>query len=128
MNRQNERICLEVTLKTNIPAEDLLIQFDKQQASLLCNATVSWHGKSELRFIEGFVDNQENIPVSQRRKRTVNQFVYAQEMCHLMFNDINTIMYGRPWIWQQDGAKAHTARSSVQWIRDNAFDFIYPCE
>ena len=45
-------------------------------------------------------------------------------MCPLMFNDINTIMDGRPWVWQQDGAKAHTARSFVQWIRDNAPDFI----
>ena len=45
-----------------------------------------------------------------------------------MFNDINTMMDGRPWVWQQDGAKAHTARSSVQWIRDNAPDFINPNE
>ena len=66
--------------------------------------------------------------MSQRRKKTVNHFVYTQEMCPLMFNDINTIMDGRPWVWQQDGAKAHTARSSVQWIRDNAPDFINPNE
>ena len=115
-------------LKTDIPAEDLLIQYEKQQPSLLCYITVSWHGKLELHFIEGFADNQENIPVSQRRKKTVNQFIYTQEMCPLMFNDINTIMDGRPWVWQQDGAKAHTARLSVQWIRDNAPDFINPNE
>ena len=63
LNGQNERFYCEVMLKTDIPAEDLLIQYDKQQPSLLCYATVSWHGKSELRFIEGFADNQENIPV-----------------------------------------------------------------
>ena len=80
LNCQNEGIYCEVMLKTDIPAEDLLIQYDKQQPSLLCYATVSWHGKSKLHFIEGFADNQENIPVSQRRKKTVNQFVCTQEM------------------------------------------------
>ena len=41
-----------------------------------------------------------------------------------MFNDINMIVDGRPWVWQQDGAKAHTAKLSVQWIRDNTPNFI----
>lgn len=128
LNRQNERIYREVTLKTNIPAEDLIIQHDKQQPSLLCYAAVSWYGKSELRFIDGFAENQDNIPASRRKKKTVNQFVYTQEMCPLMFDDINRTMNGRPWVWQQDGAKAHTARTSTQWIRENAPDFITPDE
>ena len=49
-------------------------------------------------------------------------------MCPLMFNDIETIMNGRPWVWQQDGAKAQTARSSVEWITDKAPAFISPNE
>ena len=58
MNRQNERVYHEVTIKTDIPEEDSLIPFDKLQPFLHCYTTVSWHGKSNLRFIEGFADNQ----------------------------------------------------------------------
>ena len=36
LNIQNERVYREVTLKTDIPAEDMLIQFERQQPSLHC--------------------------------------------------------------------------------------------
>ena len=30
------------------------------------------------------------------------------------------------WTWQQDGTKAHTARETVHWLRQNVPDFIEP--
>ena len=30
------------------------------------------------------------------------------------------------WIWQQDGARAHTARASVQFLQQSTPDFIEP--
>ena len=126
LNRQNERIYREVRLKTDIPAEDLVVQIDKQQPSIMCYAAVSWHGKTELRFIEGHASGQEDIPVYRKKKKTVNQLVYTEEMCPMMFDDINAVMNGNSWTWQQDGAKAHTARSAVEWLGRNTPDFITP--
>ena len=87
---------------------------------------VSWHGKTELRFIEGHAGGQEDIPVYRRKKKTVNQKVYTEEMCPMMFSDITAAMNGDSWTWQQDGARAHTARSTVEWLRLNTPDFITP--
>ena len=49
-------------------------------------------------------------------------------MVPAMFSDISGIMDGRPWCWQQDGAKAHTANQSVEWLQRNAPDFITPIQ
>ena len=54
----------------------------------MCYAAVSWHGKTELRFIEGFAPGQEGLPVYRRKKKTVTQWVYKNEMCPMMFADI----------------------------------------
>ena len=35
-------------------------------------------------------------------------------------------MHGDYWIWQQDGAMAHTANDTVAWLRENTPDFIDP--
>lgn len=126
INRQNERIYREVRLKTDIPQEDLLVQCDKQQPSLMCYGSVSYHGKTELRFIEGFAPGQDDIPRYKRKKKTVNQHIYRDEMCPAMFTDIEAIMNGQAWTWQQDGAKAHTANDTVAWLQTNRTDFIQP--
>ena len=34
-------------------------------------------------------------------------------MCPQMFEDIDQVMQGEPWTWQQDGAKPHTANDTV---------------
>ena len=39
-----------------------------------------------------------------------------------MFDDINHVMNGDSWCWQQDGAKAHTARRTIQWLDENCHE------
>ena len=63
---------------------------------------------------------------SEKEKKTVNQVVYREEMCPQMFEDIDQVMQGEPWTWQQDGAKPHTANDTVAWLRVNTPDFITP--
>ena len=48
LNTQNDRIYREVRVKTDIPEEDLFVEHDKLQPSVLCYAAVSWYGKTEL--------------------------------------------------------------------------------
>ena len=83
-------------------------------------------GKTNLYFVEGYAAGQENVPHYLKRKKTVNQDVYRNEMCPNMFHDIRAQMGQHTWTWQQDGAKAHTARETVSWLRQNAPDFIEP--
>lgn len=128
LNTQNERIYRAVEMKTDIPSDDLLVEIDKQQPSIMCYGAVSWYGKTELRFIEGYAADQEDLPQYKKKRKTVNQHVYKDEMCHQMFEDINKIMGGKEWTWQQDGAKAHTARDVILWLKDNTPDFIQPSE
>ena len=128
MNRQNERIYREVSVKTDIEEKDLLVEIDRQQPSIMCYGAVSWHGKTELRFIEGWAPDQGHLPPSRRKKKTVNQEVYRNEMCPLMFSDINRVMGDHSWTWQQDGAKAHTANETIAWLRRNTPDLILPSD
>ena len=44
------------------------------------------------------------------KKKTINQVVYREDMCPQMFEDIDQVMQGEPWTWQQDGVKPHTAK------------------
>ena len=92
----------------------------------MCYAAVSWYGKTDLFFIEGHAAGQETIPVYRRKTKTINQIVYRDEMCHLMFQCIQQQMAGQHWVWQQDGAKAHTALDTVSWLQQNTPEFIEP--
>ena len=45
-------------------------------------------------------------------------------MCPEMFSDIQKLIDDQTWTWQQDGAKAHTARASIQFLWQSTPDFI----
>ena len=57
---------------------------------------------------------------------SINQYVDINEMCTNMFRDICEVMNNDHRTWQQDGARAHTARDTVEWLRVNTPDFIQP--
>ena len=41
-----------------------------------------------------------------------------------MFSNIQNAMDDQTWTWQQDGARAHKARASDQFLQQSAFNFI----
>lgn len=127
LNSQNERIYRAVNVKTDINETDLLREVDKQQPSIMCYGAVSWFGKTPLYFIEGYAANQDGIPNYRKKKKTVNQVVYRDEMCPQMFQAINLVTPDH-WTWQQDGAKAHTALATVAWLQENTPNLITPPE
>ena len=43
-----------------------------------------------------------------------------------MFSDIRNVVDDQAWTWQEDGAEAHTARASIQFLRQSTPDFIGP--
>ena len=61
------------------------------QPSVLCYASASWYGETELRFLEGYYQIPED-----RKKKTVNQQVFC-EMSPQMFSDIRNVMDVQTW-------------------------------
>ena len=102
----------------------MLIERDRPQPSIMIYGAVSFYGKTHLRFIEG----QQEIPVSRRKKKTVTKEIYTEEMLPAMFSDIIRMRQNRAWCLQQDGAKAHTSRQSVEWLERDTFDLISPAQ
>ncbi|CAM1303926.1 Uncharacterised protein r2_g1380 [Pycnogonum litorale] len=43
-----------------------------------------------------------------------------------MFQDINRVMQNQSWTWQLDGATAHTAIATVNWLLENTPAMIVP--
>ena len=113
LNSQNERFYRAVEVKTEIAEEDLLVECDRQQPSIMVYGGFSFCGRTELRFIEGNASGQHDIPVSRRRKNTVTKEVYTEEMLPAMFDDINAIMDGHLWCWQQDLVQNLTLRNNL---------------
>ena len=58
--------------------------------------------------------------------KTVSQVICKKKMCPLMVEDIELLMHGESWIWQQDGAEAPTANDTVTWLPENTPDLSSP--
>ena len=110
---QNERVYREVEIKSEIPESDLVIEADTQGPSVLVYAAVSWHGKTDLFFLDANID----------------QRIY-RETClqKSMFPKIKARMGEKKWCWQQDGATPHTAGLTQTFREDNCPDFIRASE
>ena len=65
------------------------------------------------------INFQMSFPVLKKKKKTVNQFVYREEMCPAMFDDMRWVMESRSWTWQQDGAVAHC--NSNNWVASRKY-------
>lgn len=56
----------------------------------------------------------------------VNQKVYQDVLTAVVKPWIEEVSAGRPYVFQQDSAPAHTARKTQKWMTDNFFDHITP--
>lgn len=75
-------------------------------------AAVSWYGKSKLIF----VDNNESID-SEKYQAVVSK---ALPSINSMFPT------GLEWIYQQDGARCHTSRSTRDWLSAQGLETLDP--
>ena len=66
---------------------------------------------TKLRYLERYYPGHEG-----KKKKTVSQEIYCEEMCRPMFHGIKNVMDDKIWTWQQVGAKAHTARALIQFF------------
>lgn len=106
-NRQNDRVL--AASKKDIPAGLAEVPRQKQAASVMVWAGVSATWKSDLVFL----DSKVNAAVYQRC--VLSGPVLKAARGHFK---------NKQWIFTQDGAPAHTARTTRQWFLDNNVPYL----
>ena len=96
-------------VKTDISDDDLLMEItDRRSRS---SPMAQYRGTAKLNFVLlRYTAGQEGL--LQYRRKTVHRVIY-REMCPQMIEVIEQVIHGESWIWQQHGAKVHTANDTV---------------
>jgi inhibitor of nuclear factor kappa-B kinase subunit alpha len=108
VNTQNNRVW-SVGRKRAVDPQRLLIQRAKFSAHVMVSAGVSFAGKGRLHFVAEKTKIDANYYVNSLLPNLVDD-------CENLLPDV--------FIFQQDGAPAHTARLTQDWLDVNCPDFI----
>ena len=108
LNSQNNRLW-SVGRKKNIDPRRLLQQRAKFSQRVMVSAGVCDSGKGRLHFVD--------------EKVKVNAEYYMKSLLPGLLNDCHTLL-GDDFIFQQDGAPAHTARQAQQFLQNESPEFI----
>lgn len=95
--------------KADVPAERLLMQRAKFSPHVMVSAGVCYGGKGRLHFVPD--------------KTKINAGYYSSDLLPLLLQDCHNLLQ-HDFVFQQDGAPAHTAQQTQEWIATNAPDFI----
>lgn len=90
-------------------------------------AAVSKWGKTPLFMTAGSTGH--TVKNDGKKCKGVNQYVYQELLRDKMLPACKKIMqprYGSEWYFQQDGAKAHTAKSTMKFLRQQPFQLMSP--
>lgn len=111
-NCQNK--CIWSTdMKCNIAADRLLVQRAKFSAHVMVSAGVSYEGKGRLHFVQ--------------EKAKINAAYYVDNLLPLLVEDCNSIHQGH-FVFQQDGAPAHSSHQAQAWLTEHCPEFIHKDE
>lgn len=90
-------------------------------------AAVGRWGKTPLYMTAG--STGATVMHNGKKCKGVNQHVYQDLLREKMLPACTKIMrprYGNEWFFQQDGARAHTAKSTLQFLREQPFKLMHP--
>ena len=107
VNSQNNRVW-STGRKRDVNQERLLVQRAKFSPSVMVSAGICYGGKGRLHFVA--------------EKAKINAEYYVTNLLPKLVEDSQNLT--PDFIFQQDGAPAHTARQAQQWLRENCPDFI----
>lgn len=110
-NQQNNRLYATGQRKRDVRADRLISERQHFAKNVMVAGCVSRTGKTEIVFVG------ENAKV--------NAEYYRNNILTRFFTDINR-QAGNNWIFQQDGARSHTAHDTVAFLDVQAPDFIKP--
>lgn len=108
LNKQNNRVWSRGK-KSQVAPSRLLAQRAKFGPRVMVSAGVCYEGKGRLHFID--------------EKAKVNSCYYVSEILPKLIEDCNNLL-GDNFTFQQDGAPAHGAKITQDWLRQNCPDFI----
>ena len=108
VNSQNDRVW-SAGRKRDINPQRLLVQRAKFSASVMVSAGVCCVGKGSLHFVA--------------EKAKINADYYINNLLPKLIEDCNGLV-PNDFIFQQDGAPAHTSRLAQDWLIQNTPDFI----
>jgi hypothetical protein len=108
LNTQNNRVWSSGK-KRDIEQERLLVQRAKFSAHVMVSAGVCYGRKGRLHFVD--------------EKAKINSQYYINNLLPKLFEDCNVLLANQ-FIFQQDGALAHSSRQTQDWIAQNSSDFI----
>lgn len=108
INHQNDRVWSSGK-KRNVAENRLVVERAKFAKHVMVSAGVCYGGKGRLHFIP--------------EKAKVNAKLYVDILLPRLVEDCKTVLPSG-FIFQQDGAPAHTAKLAQEWIDTNCSDFI----
>lgn len=108
VNYQNDRVW-SAGKKRDINKNRLLVERAKFAKHVMVSAGVCFGGKGRLHFIPD--------------KAKVNTKLYVESLLPKLIEDCKSVLPSG-FIFQQDGAPAHTAKLAQDWIATNCNDFI----
>ena len=108
-SKQNDRI---LALKySSISEKHLYVKRTQKPQSVMVWAGISAKGRTPLIFVPPEVK--------------INSSTYQQLILDPVVKDLSKTMFNKePFLFQQDGAPAHTSNVSQNWLRKNVPDFI----
>ena len=95
--------------KRDINPQQLIKQRAKFSRHFMISAGICYSGKGRLHFVA--------------EKAKINSKYYMEELLLLLIEDCHMLLHNE-FVFQQDGAPAHTARQTQDWLQENAHDFI----
>lgn len=107
-NKQNDRVYARSSYeaKEKVPR----IQRGHHPASVMVWWGVSYHGASHIHFCEKGVKTSAKV---------------YQEMLTDVVKPLNTTLFkNKPWVFQQDSAPGHKAKTTQRWLENNVPAFI----
>lgn len=108
VNSQNDRVW-SAGRKRYVNPQRLLVQRAKFSASVMVSAGVSYGGKGSIHFVA--------------EKAKINADYYTNNLLPKLIEDCNNLAPNE-FIFQQDGAPAHTSRLAQGWLEQHCPDFI----
>lgn len=108
VNTQNNRVW-SAGRKRDVSSERLLVQRAKFSAHVMVSAGVCYQGKGRLHFIAD--------------KAKINAAYYTENLLPLLTQDCRDLL-GANFVFQQDGAPAHSSGRAQDWLAAHCPDFL----
>ena len=110
-NTQNDRVYADVEKKNEIVDDRLYTTKNTFPKKIMVSVGVSQLGKTSVFFIDSGAK--------------VNADYYQTQLLSKMIPEMTRISNG-DYIFQQDGARAHTAKSTISYIQNKMPDYVSP--